>query len=159
MAVSDYGIYNTFLSYEGMLYLFIGLALHSSIKNAKYRYGDERLDSFTSSITIFPLVISCIVLILGNLLLPVINHFLSVERVEYNLLIALCLCSSLLYVYQSRLALEYNSKSYMKMSYFNALSSVALSILLMQTVFKEQKYLGRICGSVIPMSIVAVWII
>ena len=23
MAVSDYGIYNTFLSYEGMLYLFI----------------------------------------------------------------------------------------------------------------------------------------
>ena len=32
MAVSDYGIYNTFLSYEGMLYLFIGLALHSSIK-------------------------------------------------------------------------------------------------------------------------------
>ena len=159
MAVSDYGIYNTFLSYEGMLYLFIGLALHSSIKNAKYRYGDERLDSFTSSITIFPLVISCIVLILGNLLLPVINHFLSVERVEYNLLIALCLCSSLLYVYQSRLALEYNSKSYMKMSYFNALSSVALSILLMQTVFKEQKYLGRICGSVIPMSILAVWIL
>ena len=89
MAVSDYGIYNTFLSYEGMLYLFIGLALHSSIKNAKYKYGDERLDSFTSSITIFPLIISCIALIMGNLFLPVINKFLSIGRVEYNLLIIL----------------------------------------------------------------------
>ena len=159
MAVSDYGIYNTFLSYEGMLYLFIGLALHSSIKNAKYKYGDERLDSFTSSITIFPLIISCIALIMGNLFLPVINKFLSIGRVEYNLLIILCLCSSLLYVYQSRLVLEYNSKSYMKMSYFNALSSVAMSIILMLTLFKDQKYLGRICGSVIPMSILAVWIL
>ena len=139
MAVSDYGIYNTFLSYEGMLYLFIGLALHSSIKNAKYKYGDERLDSFTSSITIFPLIISCIALIMGNLFLPVINKFLSIGRVEYNLLIILCLCSSLLYVYQSRLVLEYNSKSYMKMSYFNALSSVAMSIILMLTLFKDQK--------------------
>lgn len=47
----------------------------------------------------------------------------------------------------------------MKMSYFNALSSVAMSIILMLTLFKDQKYLGRICGSVIPMSILAVWIL
>lgn len=42
------------------------------------------------------------------------------------------------------------------MSYFNALSSVAMSIILILTLFKDQKYLGRICGSVIQMSILAV---
>ena len=159
MTVADYGIYNTFLSYEGMLYLFVGLALHSSVKNAKYKYGDEKLDGFTSSITIFPLVITSILLVIGNVFLPIINKVISIGKVEYNLLIIYCLCSSLLYIYQSRLVLEYNSKTYMKISYFNALSSVAISLVLILTVFNQQKYLGRICGSVIPMSIVAVWIL
>ena len=32
LSTADFGIYNTFMSYEGILYLCIGLALHSSIK-------------------------------------------------------------------------------------------------------------------------------
>ena len=35
---TDYGKYNTFLAYESIIFLFIGLALHSSYKNARYKY-------------------------------------------------------------------------------------------------------------------------
>ena len=33
----DFGIYNNFMAYEGIIYLLICLALHTCIKNAKYQ--------------------------------------------------------------------------------------------------------------------------
>lgn len=159
MEVSDYGIYNTFLSYESMLYLFIGLALHSSIKNAKYKYGDIQLNAYTSSITLIPLSISLFVLILGNVFFFHISKYIKIGRLEYTLLILYCLCSSLLYIFQSRLIIEYKTNKYLGISYFNALVSVACSFILIKYVFVEEKYLGRIIGTVIPMVLIAIWIL
>lgn len=156
---TDFGIYNAFLSYEGILYLFVGLALHSSIKNAKYKFGDENLDRYTSSITIIPLVSSIIFLIAGNLLLPVIHDALNVDRAQLNLLIIMSLCSSVLYIYQSRLVIDYRTKEYLKISYFNAITSILFSISLIMFVFPNRKYFGRILGTVLPMVLIAIWIL
>ena len=75
---SDFGIYNTFLSYEGIVYLFIGLALHSSIKNAKYAYKIE-LDEYTSSITLIPTMITLFCLVVGNLFLSVMRNYILIN--------------------------------------------------------------------------------
>ena len=40
MSTESYGLFNTFNSYMAILTIFIGLALHASIKNAKYDFGD-----------------------------------------------------------------------------------------------------------------------
>lgn len=159
MEVSDYGTYNTFLSYESMLYLFVGLALHSSIKNAKYKYGDDKLNAYTSSITLIPLGISAFMLLSGNILFYFISKVIKIGRLEYSLLVIYCLCSSLLYIYQSRLIIEYKTNKYLWVSYFNAIVSIICSIFLIQSVFVEKKYLGRILGTVIPMVMIGVWIL
>lgn len=159
MEVSDYGTYNTFLSYESMLYLFVGLALHSSIKNAKYKYGDDKLNVYTSSITLIPLGISAFMLLSGNILFHFISKVIKIGRLEYSLLVIYCLCSSLLYIYQSRLIIEYKTNKYLWVSYFNAIVSIICSIFLIQSVFVEKKYLGRILGTVIPMVMIGVWIL
>ena len=41
MTQEDFGYYNTFMAYEGILYLFISLALHVSLKNARYDYKES----------------------------------------------------------------------------------------------------------------------
>lgn len=158
LEISDFGIYNTFLSYEGILYLFIGVALHSSIKNAKYKFGQECLNAYTSSVTLVPLFISILYLIIGNLSLPIIQEIIAVDRLQLNLLIIFCWGTSILYIYQSRLVLDYDTKEYLGLSYFNAISCMTLSIALVLFVFPKQRYLGRIVGTVLPMALIAIWI-
>ena len=81
MEPSDFGIYNTFLSYEGILYLFVGLALHSSIKNALYKYGTEHIDEYTSSILIIPFINAFLFFVFGNIALPAIQNVLYIDRI------------------------------------------------------------------------------
>ena len=38
LTTSDYGQFNTFIAYESIVFVVIGLALHASFKNAKYKY-------------------------------------------------------------------------------------------------------------------------
>ena len=37
----DYGIYNNFLAYEGILFVLIGWAIHSSYKNANLKFSQN----------------------------------------------------------------------------------------------------------------------
>ena len=158
MEPSDFGIYNTFLSYEGILYLFVGLALHSSIKNALYKYGTEHIDEYTSSILIIPFINAILFFVFGNIALPAIQNVLYIDRIQLNLLILFCWGTSILYMYQSRLVLEYKARSYMGLSYFNVIASVVLTIIFVLFVYQKQKYLGRIIGTVLPMVVLGVWI-
>ena len=38
MSTGDFGIYNIFVAYEGILVYIIGLALDNSFRSARYRY-------------------------------------------------------------------------------------------------------------------------
>lgn len=159
LTTEDYGIYNTFLAYEGILYLFIGLAIHSSIKNAKYEYGDDQIDNYTSSVTLIPIFNLFLFLILGNALNAKGIPILSGDKTQLNLLIIYSFCSSLLYIYRARLILDYRTKEYLNLSYFNAISSVLFSLYFVLKIYPDKRYLGRILGTVLPMMLIAIWIL
>lgn len=155
----DFGIYNNFMAYEGIIYLLICLALHTCIKNAKYQYGDEKLDEFTSSVAIIPLIVFCVMFVLINIFPAPFENFLSMDLFQIDLLLAYCYGLGMLMYYQNRLALDYVYKEYLYISYFNTISSVALSLVFVLTCFSGQRYMGRIMGSVIPMIIILVYIL
>ena len=159
LTTADFGIYNTFMSYEGILYLCIGLALHSSIKNAKYSFGQENLDAYTSSISIIQIIMAGLFFLVGNLIAPILTDKLGLDRMQICLLVILSLCTSIQYLYQARLVLDYETLQYLRLSYFNAFLSIILSIIFIIFVFPEQKYIGRIWGSVLPMMLVSMWIL
>ncbi len=159
MTTSDFGIFNTFLTYEAILYLFLGLALHSSIKNAKYEYGDEQVDSFTSSIIIVPIIVAIGMFVLGNLCESLLLKWLKLDYFLINLLILYSLSTAILYIYRARMILVYKTRSYMKLSYFNAIASVVFSLLLIWFVYPNSRYKGRIVGTTIPMILIALYIL
>lgn len=154
----DFGIYNNFMAYEGIIYLFICLALHTCIKNAKYHYGEEKLDEFTSSVAIMPMIMFCILLAAVNIYPSPFENLLSMDILQIDLLLVYCYGLGMLMYYQNRLALDYIYKEYLYMSYFNTLMSVGLSLVFVLTCFSNQRYMGRILGSVFPILIILIYI-
>ncbi len=56
LSTAEYGVFNAYLAYQTILYLLVGLALHTSLKNAKYRYKEE-FDRYNSG---------CILLVIAS---------------------------------------------------------------------------------------------
>lgn len=158
LSTADFGTYNTFLAYESILYLFMELALHQSIKNAKYKY-DEKVDEYTSSITLIPILLmiayEIIVIVFGRILVPVIGMN---KKVLY-LLVWYSFCSGMVILYRARLALDYDYSEYLKVSFVNVLSNIFLSIILVLSLYDNQRYMGRIIGGTISYSIVTFYIL
>ena len=52
LTTADFGLYSTYTAYWSIFYIILGLALHSSIATAKYKYSGK-LESFISSIILY----------------------------------------------------------------------------------------------------------
>ena len=65
MTTADYGLYNVFITYQSILYIILGIAIHSSYKNAKYKYG-ERFNEYISNSMVIIIGNTLMLAILGN---------------------------------------------------------------------------------------------
>lgn len=159
LSTADFGTYNTFLSYEAILYLFISYAFHVSIKNARFDFGMDKLDEYISNISLLPLATSAFGLIAVNIFSDYLGAAWGLNRLALNLLVIYSYCSGLIILFQNRLVIEYKYKRYLQITYFNALTNIGLSLFLIHSIFGNQKYMGRIIGTVIPAVIVSVLIL
>lgn len=158
MTQEDFGYYNTFMAYEGILYLFISLALHVSLKNAQYDYK-KSLDKYTSSISLIPILMLSIFFVIFNVFPGLATRIFDLDRLQMNMLLIYCYSAGMLIYYQNRLALDYKYKEYLKLSYLNTFINLSLSIGLMLTVFSSARYMARIVGSVAALFVILIYIL
>ncbi len=158
LTTAEFGDFNTYISYEAIIYILVGLALHSSVNNAKYKYGNK-LNEYVSAITLFIILSALLWLGVANAFFDFYKGWFWDDRLVVNMLIVHCLCSALLQVYNAYNSLNYSYKLYVKICSFNAVFNLALSIVLMLTLFEKQRSLGRIIGTVIPMLFVGIYIV
>ncbi len=167
MSTSDYGLYNMFLAYESILYLFIGFAIHSSYKNARYRYGiksEKNIDVKTYenyvSTTMVLLMISTVawlivIFFFSNKLMLI----LGLNKISLLMLVIYSFGTSVIICFNTHVALNYQYQSFIKIASVNAISSTLISTILICTVYSNQKYMGRIIGTAFPVIILAFYII
>lgn len=155
---NDYGIFNTYIAYESILYLIIGLTLHTCLKNAKYK-PEWKYEDFISSIVLLTMISAIFWLIFANIFYPAIHAITDCDRELISILIIHCLCSSLMALFNSSLALTYSYKTYLKAAGANSVVNVILSIVLIVFVFQGKRYLGRIFGTVFPLIIISFYIV
>lgn len=158
LSTSEYGDFNTYLSFESIFYIVVGLCLHASINNAKYKY-EQKFNEYISSIVLLTVVCFMAWLLLANVFFEQYRGWFGFDRFVANILIVHCLCSSLWQIYNSYLSVSYSYKSFLKISYFNAIFNMVLSVVLILTLFNEQRTLGRIVGTVVPIALVGIYII
>lgn len=158
LAPHDYGIYNSFVAYESILSIVTGIALHSSYKNAKFRYKN-RYDSYVSSSILLIIVTTIIFAIVINILFFININIFDFNLVLVNLLIIYSFSNAIIMCFNAYVGLEFKYKSFLYVAGFNAVSNIILSLILIHFLFVDARYMGRIVGTVIPAFLVANFII
>ena len=158
LSTSDYGDVGAYTSYESIIYIILGLALHSSINNAKYKYR-EKLDEYVSSLVLLAMVSTVVWSFFANIFYDLYSGRLGFSRFVVNVLILHAFASSLHQIYNSYISLNYEYKSYLKMSYFHSIANMLMSIVLIVTLFSEDRATGRIIGIFLPMFMIGGYIV
>ncbi|MBR3163488.1 MAG: oligosaccharide flippase family protein [Clostridia bacterium] len=155
---SDYGVYNTFLAYESIIYILIGFALHGSFKNAKYKYDIENYNSYISNVVELIILHTTFWLIITNILGVTKISIFRDNIFILNCIVLYSFSMEIIIVYNSYLSLEYKYKKYIIIAGINALGNILLSMLLIQTFFDKERYIGRIIGTVLPALCISIYI-
>lgn len=158
LSTSDYGIFNTYLAYQSIVFLFVGMALHTSLKNAKYKYKED-FAKYNSCCILVTLLNLGIWLLLSNLVYPLYGDAVGFSRIIVNLLLLDSFGTALIQFFNVYVGLDYRYSSFLKISAFNAVANMGISVLLIMTVFRNDRATGRILGNVIPVAIIACVII
>ncbi|MBP5292473.1 MAG: oligosaccharide flippase family protein [Lachnospiraceae bacterium] len=154
MATGDFGIYNSYIAYEQLLQAVLGLGLYGTVKNAKLDF-EEDFERYLSSVLSLSLIVLAVVLTSANILYGIYGEMIGFSRFVVNCLILQSFGAYLVFFYGSKLNIEFRYKSYIVISCFNTLVNIAASIILIIWVFPNERYLGRILGSALPMIIIA----
>lgn len=155
MSTTDFGVFNTYTSYEAILFIIMGLALNTSFKNANIKFK-EKFDDYVSS---------CILEATFVLFFFVVGAYLvfgciGIDKPDYLIVLLFHgFASAIIAYYNAYLAISYKSKEYVKYAVFIALGNVLLSMGLMLSALSDNKGLARILGSAIPNILIAVYIV
>ena len=164
MNPSDYGIYNIFIASEGFLYVLIGLAIHTTYKNAWYKYGDIRqngisYNSYVSSTMVLILISAFVWFLLFLIFAGYLSNLLLLDRICLIILVAYSASMAVMACFNVHIGIQYRFKTFVLVSGLNAICNISVSILLMLTIFSDQRYLGRIIGTSLPAVIIGFFII
>lgn len=144
LTTSDYGIVNTYMSWQGILTMVLGLTLHMGIRAAFVDYKDD-IDNFMSSVTFLDILSS--VSIAAIIILAVLVFRVNVPII----LLVLCLVHS----FSNTIINNYKMYLMMKMKYkertaFLILPNLIINIvavILIVFVYNTDKYMGKILPS------------
>lgn len=159
MTQADYGNFNTYAAYESIFCIIVGLALHTSLKNAKYKYGEEGFDSYVSSCIQIGIVSTIIFLIIANITYPLYAGIIDMSRGIFNLLIVESYSVSVITTYNVYISLSYRYKSFLIVSFINVIMNIALSLLFMFTFLSDNRYLARVLGTATPVIVISIVIV
>lgn len=145
MTTEQFGVYNVFVSYETMLSLVVGFAIHSSLKSANLRFKDE-INEYTSSVSLIYILSGCIWLLLSLVFNRSLSEWMEMKGIVMPLMVLYSFGSAVILLYNNRISLEYAYKRYLGIALLNAVGNIALSLILMFTIFSKERDVGRIVG-------------
>lgn len=150
LTTEEFGVYNVFISYDAILYVVIGLALHSSVRSAKYEFEGE-IDDYTSSISLIPWINLGILFLVAYFGGNYIAGWMGFNRIAIFLLIFYSFGSATLTLYNNRISLDYAYKKYLLAALVNSVGNIGFSLLLIFTFFSDERDMGRIVGSTVTI--------
>lgn len=158
MDTDQFGIYNAFLSYDSILYVITGMALHSSVKSAHYTFKGK-IDEYVSSVSLIYIINFTIFNIIAIVFGKKLSALLDLPILAIYMLLVYSSGTALLTLYNNRISLDYSYKKYLTISFINTIGNIGLSLLLILTVFNSQRSLGRIVGTSTVIGIIAIYIL
>lgn len=158
MTTDQFGVYNVFVSYEAILYVVIGCAIHSSMQSANIEFKN-RIDDYASSVSLIYILNAVILLAVVQAFGGALSHLLDFDKAILCLLVLYSFGSAIIALYNNRISINYDYKRYLVIALFNAVGNVLLSLALMLTVFSDRRDYGRIIGSTGTLFIISIFLL
>lgn len=156
LSTADYGLVNTYMAYEGIVSIIIGLGLAGTVKSAKYEFKED-FEDYLSSTVALSFTVFLFVLFIGNIFFETIQRYFEFSQFIYNILILNSYASFLILFVSQRYIIEFQYKKFLLISFINTIFSVVLSLTAI-VVLQSDKYMGRIIGQAVPMIIIGMCI-
>ena len=158
LSPEEFGRFSVFISFEGIIYMFSGLTLHASIKNAKYdKAGDY--DSYVKNCIYVDFFNSILIALVANIVCFFGQEQIDLNFIEVNLLTIAGFCGAATSIYSSKLVMEYKAGDYALISFISVIIGIVLSLILIFTLFSFDHYLGRIIGLVCGEVVAATYVL
>ena len=154
----EFGRFNVFISFEGIIFMFSGLTLHASIKNAKYDKKDD-YDSYIKNCIYVDFFNSLIIALIANLICFFWQEKIDLNFYEVNLLTIAGFCAAATSIYSNKLVMDYKAGDYAVVSFISVITGIILSLIFIFTLFDFDHYLGRVLGLVLGEVIAAVYVL
>ena len=151
---AEYGNVETFVSYANIFMIVLGLDTQGAVAKAKLDFREDP-KAYMSTNLIFTACFACVVALIVNLLYAVLQGVIGLTRLETNLMLVY---GYALYVIAFRTAennFDYQYKKNILMSGAASLSALAVSVVLVLTVFNDDRQSGRIIGLTVPTALCA----
>lgn len=157
LSTEEFGLYNTYSAYQSIVTVFTGICLYGSLRSAKYDYKDS-YDEYSGSI-LFLSGFSLVILVIFSCMFY--ENIKSYWEFSKPILIILLIHSYAMFViqyYNTILALKFEYKQFIIVSFLNTFLNIFLSLFFIFTVFNENRAIGRIIGFALPPIIIAFFI-
>jgi len=158
LTTEDFGRYNVFISFEGVLFMFSGLTMHASIKNAKYDQKDD-YDGYVKNCIYLDFFNSLLIAAIANILCLFWSETIDLNFFEVNLLTISGFCGAVTSIYSSKLIMEYKAGDFAFVSFLSAILNILFSLALIFTLFNWNHYYGRILGVVCGQVVAAIYVL
>lgn len=157
MSPADFGLYNNYIAYEGILSGIMCLGLYSCIKKAIFDYKDK-FNSFFSAILSSMIFTYILFLLLSLIFQKYIVDFTGFNIYIIIILLSQSFCSAIIQLYASKLNAEFKYKEYLIISAINSISNVGLSVLFIFS-FSFYPWVSRIIGTAVPYLVLGIYLI
>lgn len=155
MTTEEFGVFNVFISYDAILFIIIGLALHSSLRSAKYHFKNQ-IDQYTSSISLIYIINCIILLIITTAFRSVLSKLIDFSTPILYMLVLYSFGTAILTLYNNRISLDYSYKKYLIVAGVNSIGNVVVSLFFVLTIFRHNRAFGRIFGSSLVILLLAI---
>jgi O-antigen/teichoic acid export membrane protein len=152
LSTADYGVVNLYQSYLNIFVIIFSLDLIASVQRGKFDFK-ENYNQFISSVLFLGIIsfagFSIIILIFQD-------YFSKLLELDKILIYLLLIHSFFAFVQNfvfAKFRVEYNYKKISIIQIINSIGSILLSIFLITQIFNENRYLGKLFGSSIPIII------
>lgn len=154
LSPEEFGVYNIFASYDAILFVLVGLALHASLQSANLEYRGK-INNYTASVTLIYIFNGAVLVLFAALFRNQLASVMGLPAGAVWLLVLGSFATAIVTLYNSRISLDYSYKKYLLVSACSSLANIGVSLVLILTAFREDRAMGRILGTVIPLFLIS----
>lgn len=155
LTTAEFGLYNTYLSYENIMTIILGFGLYGTIRVAKSEYR-EKFEEYITAVYGIQILSAAIMYPLIFVVFSVINPQGWFDKRLLIVLLFHCLSMQLYNIASAKYAIKGEVLQNLVFSLIMTISNVVFSLFLCYFAFKGERYVGRILGTFLSALLVAI---